>query len=526
MKPCIATVSLSGNLEQKLIAAALAGFQMIEVVEQDLMASGLSPKDLCRRLSELGISVAALQPSRDVEGLPEPARSASFERVARQLDLAASLEANMLLICSSVSTYAMADPGRIAEDLAAIADMAKARGLRIGYEALAWGKHIANHADAWEVVRRADHPALGLVLDSFHTLGMDMPTDDIPTIPADRIFLVQIADAPRLQMDILRLSRHHRRLPFLGDHDLPRFIAAVEASGYAGPLSIEVFSDEFRAANPVSAARDAMLSLSALGTRMIPVAPTAGGPIQHPGGLAHSSADEALKTLPTAELGTFGVSLSLGPADRKITVTLTDARIGPGSGLIGTLPEGTVTGVDYIVLRALSDTARHAKLRLSAALGLGWQDLADMADPDGPIRLAQLRSKTARLLMAIPSAERDDAHCQSPAIPNVDLLCLEVADIALASAALISAGHTLLPVPPAHLAIAGAQLGLPERELAQLAAAQVFIDKDASGRYFQVFLANPINGTMISFAERRGGYTGFGLGNAVIWLTHRRRQQP
>jgi len=40
--------------------------------------------------------------------------------------------------------------------------------LRVGFEALAWGRHINDYRDAWEVVRRADHPAIGLVLDTFH----------------------------------------------------------------------------------------------------------------------------------------------------------------------------------------------------------------------------------------------------------------------------------------------------------------------------------------------------------------------
>ena len=48
---------------------------------------------------------------------------------------------------------------------------AGARGLRIGYEALAWGKHVFDHRDAWEIVRRAEHPNIGLIVDSFHTLS-------------------------------------------------------------------------------------------------------------------------------------------------------------------------------------------------------------------------------------------------------------------------------------------------------------------------------------------------------------------
>jgi 4-hydroxyphenylpyruvate dioxygenase len=70
-------------------------------------------------------------------------------------------------------------------------------GLRVGFEALAWGRHVNDHRDAWEVVRRADHPIVGLILDSFHTLARKIDPVTIRRIPGDKIFFVQLADAPR-----------------------------------------------------------------------------------------------------------------------------------------------------------------------------------------------------------------------------------------------------------------------------------------------------------------------------------------
>ena len=67
-------------------------------------------------------------------------------------------------------------------------------------------------------------------------------------MPADKLFFVQLADAPRLSMDALSWSRHFRNFPGQGDLDVTAFVRVVLASGYAGPLSLEVFNDEFRAA--------------------------------------------------------------------------------------------------------------------------------------------------------------------------------------------------------------------------------------------------------------------------------------
>ncbi len=94
------------------------------------------------------------------------------------------------------------------------------RGLRVGFEALAWGKHVQDHRDAWEVVRRADHPNVGLILDSFHTLARKIDPDTIRNIPGDRIFFVQLADAPQIEMDLLYWSRHFRNMPGEGDLDV------------------------------------------------------------------------------------------------------------------------------------------------------------------------------------------------------------------------------------------------------------------------------------------------------------------
>jgi 4-hydroxyphenylpyruvate dioxygenase len=128
-----------------------------------------------------------------------------------------------------------------------MAERAAARGLRIGYEALAWGRHVNRWGHAWRIVEQAAHAALGLIVDSFHTLAVGDDPDGIAALPGERVFFVQLADAPLLSMDVLSLSRHYRSFPGQGELDVPRFLRAVLASGYTGPLSLEIFNDDFRA---------------------------------------------------------------------------------------------------------------------------------------------------------------------------------------------------------------------------------------------------------------------------------------
>lgn len=140
-------------------------------------------------------------------------------------------------------------------------ERAAARGLRIGYEALAWGTHVNDHRDAWEVVRRADHPNVGLILDSFHTLARGIGPETIRRIPGDKIFIVQLADAPRIDMDLLYWSRHFRNMPGEGDLAVTDFMRAVMATGYSGPVSLEIFNDQFRGGSPGNVAQDGHRSL-------------------------------------------------------------------------------------------------------------------------------------------------------------------------------------------------------------------------------------------------------------------------
>jgi 3-dehydroshikimate dehydratase len=264
MKTSIATVSISGDLREKLAAIASAGFYGVEIFESDFLSFDGSPVEVGRMVRDHGLEITLFQPFRDFEGLPEPLRSRAFDRAERKFDLMLELGTDLMLVCSSVSPASLGGIDRAAADFSELGERAARRGLKIGYEALAWGRHISDHRDAWEVVRRADHPAVGLILDSFHTLARKIDVNSIRSIPADRIFIVQLADAPAIEMDLLYWSRHFRNMPGEGDLPVVDFMRAVAATGYAGVLSLEIFNDQFRGGSPRSIAVDGQRSLLTL----------------------------------------------------------------------------------------------------------------------------------------------------------------------------------------------------------------------------------------------------------------------
>ena len=257
----VATLSLSGRLGDKLDAIAAAGFDGVEIFDTDLVGSPLTPREVAARCADLGLSVDLLQPVRDAAGVVPEKFSGTRRRVEGKLDVASELGAGVLLVCSHVGPDAVDDLDLVAEQLRDLGEDASARGVVLAFEALAWGRHVSRVADAWEAVRRADHPAVTLAVDTFHMLSRGDDGSALAGIPGDRIGFLQVADAPALEMNVLEWSRHFRCFPGQGSLDVAGVVAATLDAGYRGPVSLEVFSDVVREADQSVTARDAFRSL-------------------------------------------------------------------------------------------------------------------------------------------------------------------------------------------------------------------------------------------------------------------------
>lgn len=267
MRTSIATVCLSGTLEEKMHACAKAGFDGIEIFEQDLLVCPRSPAEIRRLAAELGLSLDLYQPFRDFEGVDEQLLADNLYRAKAKFELMRELGMDLMLLCSNVGTATIDDDEAAAAQLRVLGDLAAGYGIRIAYEALAWGRFVNDFEHACRIVELADHPNIGTCLDSFHILSRGWDPAGIEKIPAEKIFFVQLADAPQLSMDILSWSRHYRVFPGEGAWELDKFMGHLVRSGYAGPVSLEIFNDVFRQADEVRTAVDAMRSLIWLAER-------------------------------------------------------------------------------------------------------------------------------------------------------------------------------------------------------------------------------------------------------------------
>lgn len=260
----INTILLGGSPEQKLQAACQAGFNQVELWQQDVEAAGAGLHGLQNVLSDLPLALTDYQVLLDFDGAPDALRKDKYQEAEKMMETACLLGASTLLVPASTDSRCHAE--RIEEDLRWLVDRAQQRGLSIAYEAMAWSRVINNTADAWQLIKKIDAPNLGLVVDAFHIFVRQRSVNDLAGIPVEKIFLVQLSDLAHLPAkgDLVETARHHRLLPGEGHFPLAALLQHLHQIDYRGPLGLEVFNDELHQADPVKTARRAMHALSQL----------------------------------------------------------------------------------------------------------------------------------------------------------------------------------------------------------------------------------------------------------------------
>ncbi|MCG2592676.1 sugar phosphate isomerase/epimerase [Ramlibacter sp. XY19] len=245
------TITLAGPLEAKLEAMADAGFRQVMLKANDLNGHPGGWRAAVEVVKASGLRGTGFQVLRDFEGLSGHLHQYKVDIAKQMLEMCAALGCDVLLACSSTSTHASADLDHIARDLRKLAMLAIPFGIRIAYEGLSWGRTINEFTTAWDVVCRADCPNLGVGLDSFHILAAKTPLDEIENLDPKKIFLVQLSDfmwqETRTFEERMATARTYRVFPNEGVHtaDLVDMVLKLDALGYQGDYSFEVFNDDY-----------------------------------------------------------------------------------------------------------------------------------------------------------------------------------------------------------------------------------------------------------------------------------------
>jgi len=246
------TITLAGPLEAKLKATREAGFTQIMLNATDIVGHPGGESAAVAAVRSSGLRVTGFQVLRDFEGLSGHLHAYKVDVAKAMLEMCRDLGSRVLLICSSASGHASGEFDALVRDLQKLAMLAVPLDIRVAYEALSWGRHVNLYTQAWELVQAADRSNLGLALDSYHILAHASGLEPLEDMSAGKIFLVQLSDflwqEVRSPEERIETARHSRVFPGEGVHSesVIELVRKLDAMGYRGDYSFEVFNDDYK----------------------------------------------------------------------------------------------------------------------------------------------------------------------------------------------------------------------------------------------------------------------------------------
>jgi sugar phosphate isomerase/epimerase len=246
------TITLAGPLERKLRAIKAAGFTQVMLNSADIAGHPEGEEAAIAAVRSSGLRVTGFQVLRDFEGLSGHLHAYKVDVAKAMLSMCHALGSKVLLACSSSSAHASGDTALLVKDLQKLATLAVPLGIKVAYEALSWGRHVSQVMQSWDLVQEAERANLGLTLDSFHILAHKTDLAVLDEIDPARIFLVQLSDflwqETRTPDERIETARHYRVFPGEGVHteQVYDMVRRLDAMGYRGDYSFEVFNDDYR----------------------------------------------------------------------------------------------------------------------------------------------------------------------------------------------------------------------------------------------------------------------------------------
>lgn len=245
------TTIVRADLESGLLAAKDAGFPFYEPripTPADCEERGCR-KDALAALQEADLSWL---PLNALEGLFELAPDRLLARSEEIFSLAERFNVHQVIVVPGKGR-----PSRFAaqELLAKLGDLESKHGVSLLYEFIGFPEHAFPSLEEAHAV--ADAAGLPLVLDTFHLAVSNTDPERIAALSAEAIGLVHLSDALTAGKMMAEITDSDRVLPGDGGLPLANYVKAILDTGYAGPLSVEVFHPKYELYEPAMVAQEA-----------------------------------------------------------------------------------------------------------------------------------------------------------------------------------------------------------------------------------------------------------------------------
>lgn len=256
--PCLNTSTLRpASVMDKIDAAAAAGFKAIEPWNSEIteyIEAGGTLQQVKDRLTEKGLIVPSMIAIMGFVGNEEPGRDARLAEARRRMEQARDLGSPFIVASPPMERADLAQCGR---DYAELVALGREVGIRPAMEFLGFVEHVNSIATAREIMDRSGAVDATLVIDWFHMVrgdGRETILEDLRALKPEQIAIVHLDDVP-YNKPFSEMSDGDRVYPGDGQIPLAELFAVLAEIGYAGPVSLELFSEELWAQDPYRVAK-------------------------------------------------------------------------------------------------------------------------------------------------------------------------------------------------------------------------------------------------------------------------------
>ena len=255
MQLCIHTnTSSSAGYRRALEGWAKAGIKYVELnashIDDFLKTDTL---DAARRvLTDNGLT--AVHAAVSVNGLLDASpNDAAVEHLKKRLEMLAFLGLKKVY----TTTNSTQKPGpqlyeTVVNNMRILGETAKAFDMTMNVEFVRSSPYMSTLPTALKVTRQVAHPNLGLMFDFYHFWSGLNRLEDMDQINRGEIQHVHFQDVPDMPREML--DNNTRIIPGDGIAPVVATLRKLQQAGYAGPLSVELFSPDFRDGHPYEVA--------------------------------------------------------------------------------------------------------------------------------------------------------------------------------------------------------------------------------------------------------------------------------
>ena len=249
---------LTVPLAEVIPAAGDAGFDAVSVLARSharAVRDGMTTADVRALADDHGVRITDVEASGDWLGVEPDDVPERLRTIVASTD--ALLETASELGATTLTAVHAGEPRPLDEAGAAFAhlcDRGAEFGLQVALEFVPW-MGIRSLAEAWDIVRTADRPNGGVLVDVWHHRRSHGDDRLLADIPPERVLSVQLCDADAEASGPLTEDVTRRTLPGRGELDVVEFVRALLASGVDAPFGVEAFDADLVAQGAQAAAR-------------------------------------------------------------------------------------------------------------------------------------------------------------------------------------------------------------------------------------------------------------------------------